>query len=154
MKKYGVKPDWPWMEDEKEGLGTADFRASKTNVNYASLLFGKSRNRISVQGDGSGAVKASLNADGSVPPAHPERMVPSTQASRGWVEANPVQKPIAIDSGYTGTVRMKLALPMTISISTFADAPQYLSDMQWSDATSGWSRVKRIGASAERADLV
>ncbi len=26
---------------------------------------------------------------------------------------------------------------------TFADAPQYLSDMQWSDATSGWSRVKK-----------
>lgn len=140
-EKYGVKPDWPWMEDEKEGLGTADFRASKTNVNYASLLFGKSRNRISVQGDGSGAVKASLNADGSVR-LHIRNEWSHPAGFPGWVEANPVQKPIAIDSGYTGTVRMKLAAHDDFDF-TFADAPQYLSDMQWSDATSGWSRVKK-----------
>ncbi len=88
------------MEDEKEGLGTADFRASKTNVNYASLLFGKSRNRISVQGDGSGAVKASLNADGSVR-LHIRNEWSHPAGFPGWVEANPVLKPIAVDSGYT-----------------------------------------------------
>ncbi|MDR9854235.1 discoidin domain-containing protein [Paenibacillus sp. VCA1] len=140
-EKYGVKPDWPWMEDEKEGLGTADFRASKTNVNYASLIFGKSGNRVSVQGDGSGSVKASLNADSSVR-LHIRNGWSHPAGFPGWIEANPVQKPIAISSGYSGTVRMKLTDRDDFEFN-FTDAPQYLSDMEWADATSGWGRVRK-----------
>ena len=139
--QYGVKPAWPWIEDEKDSLGTADFRGSKTNFNYASLIVGKTGSRITAQGDGKGSVKASLNTDGSIR-FHIRNNWSHPAGFPGWVEANPVQKPIVVSSGYTGTVLMKLADRDSFDI-VYEDAAQYLSDMEWTDATTGWGKVKK-----------
>ncbi|WP_136605142.1 discoidin domain-containing protein [Paenibacillus dokdonensis] len=140
-EKYGIKPAWPWMEDEKDGLGTADFRASKANFNYASLIVGKTGSRITAQGDGTGSVKASVNSDGSIR-FHIRNNWSHPAGFPGWVEANPVQKPIVVSSGYTGTVRMKLTDQDSFDFE-YEDGAQYLSDMEWIDATTGWGKVKK-----------
>ncbi|MCQ6557365.1 NPCBM/NEW2 domain-containing protein [Paenibacillus mendelii] len=141
VEQYGIEPTWSWIEDERSGLGTTDFRSSKTNFYYASLINGKTGNRITAQGDGTGSVKASLNADGTVRFSirnnwsHPAGFP-------GWVEANPVQKPIIVNSGYTGTVRMKMTDRDDFDFE-YVDAPQYVSDLEWSSATTGWGRVRK-----------
>ncbi|MCJ8014491.1 discoidin domain-containing protein [Paenibacillus sp. KQZ6P-2] len=75
-RQYGVKPAMEWKDDEKDfyhygvndqgGRGTTDFRASKTNLYYAEMGFNNSDAVVSVFGNGTGSVRASINPDQSV----------------------------------------------------------------------------------------
>lgn len=141
---YGVKPDWAWSEDEKPGQGTNDFRASKTNFYYASLIDGATGNRITAQGDGSGSVQATVNPDGTIR-FHIRSIWSHPAAFPGWVEANPVRKPISVASGYTGVARIKLDDRDRFEFD-YERVPQYLSDLDWVSATTGWSTVNKDSA--------
>lgn len=87
-RQYGVRPPstaadgsfdanaTPWKLDDKDffdfgnddqgNRGTNDFRGSKNNVYYAEAGFSDSSSVVSVEGTGTGAIKPSINADGSV----------------------------------------------------------------------------------------
>ncbi|OBZ12730.1 glycoside hydrolase family 2 [Bacillus sp. FJAT-26390] len=150
-EQYGVKPTWAWSKDEKNfskygkddpgQRGTADFVASKNNFNFASLILGDTGKRITAQGDGHGSVKSSVNADGTIRFeinsiwSHPA-------AFPGWVEANSISKPITLAAAYTNTVTVKLDDQDDYTVS-YADAPTYLTDLNWASATTGWGYLKK-----------
>lgn len=153
-EQYGVKPTWAWSQDEKNfskygkddagQRGTADFVASKNNFNYASLILGETGKRITAQGDGYGSVKSSVNPDGTIRFeinsiwSHPA-------AFPGWIEANSISKPITLAAAYMNTINVRLDDHDDYSVS-YADVPTYLSDMNWTSATTGWGKSKKIPA--------
>ncbi|KFI91816.1 beta-galactosidase [Bifidobacterium saguini DSM 23967] len=87
-RQYGVRPPstaadgsfnadaTPWKLDDKDffdfgnsdqgNRGTNDFRGSKNNIYYAEAGFSGNSGIVSVEGTGTGAIKPSVNADGSV----------------------------------------------------------------------------------------
>ena len=148
---YGVRPTWAWSQDEKNfnaygkddpgQRGTTDFFASKNNFNVAALSFGASGKRLTIQGDGQGAVKGTVLPDGNVRISihniwsHPA-------AFPGWIEANSVSKPISLADTYTNRISMRLGEQDEYSISYY-DVPTYLSDLNWASAAAEWREPKK-----------
>lgn len=133
---YGVKPKWSWSQDETDyydfgkndsaNRGTNDFRSSKTNFVYASLVARESRNRLRAEGDGSGSVRAQV--DGSNIRLNINNLWSVTNMTPC---CNGNVKTIAVGSTYSNTVQMRLtdsdATHLTTTYTTPYGSPPNLA---------------------------
>lgn len=110
---FGVQPAWSYSLDEKTyadfgpsdpgNKGTTDFRSSKMNFIYGSLVLAGSNNRLRAEGDGTGSVRAAISGDNV-----------RFNINNLWSVTdmtpccNGLYKTISISSGYSNTVHMRL----------------------------------------------
>jgi hypothetical protein len=118
QQRYGVKPSWPWSQDEREyilfgrddpgGRGTKDFRSTKENIYYASAIFGGSQSRLEALSDGKDAVRMEVIPASDGQTRGSVRFIINNEfnvPNLGW--GNWVKDPILPKPGYTNQVRMR-----------------------------------------------
>lgn len=110
---YRVKPTWAWSQDEADYFhfgsidtgahGTAEFRSSKRNAYFASLVLANSNSRLKFEGDGTGSVRTAIKEDGNL------RFNMNNLWGNGVLPTyHQISKTINIPSGYSNTINMRL----------------------------------------------
>lgn len=126
---YGVKPSWSWSQDETDYVnfgvndpanrGTNDFRSSKTNFYYGSLVVSGSQARLQAEGDGTGSVRAAV--DGSNLRLNINNLWSVTNQAVSCCDSD--TKTISIGSSYSNMVQMRLTNSDTAGMTTtYSDA--------------------------------
>jgi hypothetical protein len=107
----GVRPAWPWAEDEKDfnlygpddkgGRGTNDFRSMKEYVYYASAIVGGAY-RVRAESNASDAVR--LEVSGADVRMYIDNLWNYRQIGLG----NFMKEPVVVKTGYSNVVRVRL----------------------------------------------
>lgn len=111
IRSFGVKPEWNWEEDAQNFYlfgkndsgerGSNDFRGSKTEIYYASMLLKDSNIRLTAESDGTNSVRASINDDGTIR----FNVNNFINYNFGWGDKN---RRTLIHDGYTNDVDIRL----------------------------------------------
>lgn len=108
---YGQKPTWNWEQDtqtfylfgknDSGSRGSNDFRSTKTEINYASLLLKDSNYRLTAESNGKDCFRAAINDDGTIR----FNVNNFINENGGWGN---VKRNTKISSGYTNSINVRL----------------------------------------------
>jgi beta-galactosidase len=114
---WGVEPRWPWALDMRDFYlngrgdpgrgGTADFRASRAGIRWASAKLAGSELRVRVESAGAEAVR--LEPEGPGRTDRVRLIVNSLWNYPDLAWGNYMKSPVFISPGYMGTVNVRLS---------------------------------------------
>ncbi|WP_313559242.1 glycoside hydrolase family 2 TIM barrel-domain containing protein [Ruminiclostridium cellobioparum] len=139
MRVYGQKPIWDWGQDtqtfylfgknDSGSRGSNDFRSTKSEINYASLLLKDSNYRLTAESNGTDCFRASVNDDGTI------RFNVNNFINEyaGWGN---VRRSTTISSGYTNSINVRL------------------TDIDTGVTTYGYNNVRGVSLSSPYISLI
>lgn len=150
-EQYRVEPQWAWSQDMKyfafhnssdideNRRSTKDFHSGKADVIYASCIIPGSNIQVRAESDGTGQVRAAVNADGTV----------RININNDWYAGkvlDALDRPMSISSGYTNTVKMRLTDSDNYTV-------KYLNDLAFNktitaDSEGTWDTTTYVASNA------